>query len=79
MRQFDLSRRTPEERTADIISGQVITIKNQSRRLDEFEQREKQFNKLITKLITKNDILEYENKSLKTALRTAMSGDKQHA
>ena len=76
MRQFDPSRRTHEERTEDIISGQVMTIKNQSRRIDDLENYKKKSDEVIANLQAEKDILKHENKGLKTALKFQMTGDK---
>ncbi|MCZ9311612.1 hypothetical protein PAF15_06620 [Weissella koreensis] len=76
MRMFDISKRASEERTEDIISGQVMTIKNQSRRIDDLENYKKKADEVIANLKAEKNILKHENNGLKTALKFQMTGDK---
>lgn len=68
--------KTPEQSNKDIISGQVLVINNQTRRIDDLEQSKKKSDEFITTLQSENDTLKYENKGLKTALKFQMTGDK---
>ncbi|EJF34544.1 hypothetical protein JC2156_13840 [Weissella koreensis KCTC 3621] len=68
--------KTPEQSTKDIISGQVLVINNQTRRIDDLKQSKKKYDEFITTLQSENDTLKYENKGLKTALKFQMTGDK---
>lgn len=68
--------KTPEQSIKDIISGQVLVINNQTRRIDDLEQSKKKSDEFITTLQSENDTLKYENKGLKTALKFQMTGDK---
>lgn len=68
--------KTPEQSTKDIISGQVLVINNQTRRINDLEQSKNKSDEYIATLQADNEVLKYENKGLKTALKFQMTGDK---
>lgn len=78
-RNVKVPYKTQSEQDYDVFVGRVMTIKNQARRIEKLEQYKNKSDKLIKSLQKDNDILKYENKTLKDALRLQMTGGIQHA